>query len=148
MERELSVAAIESGTVIDHIPSGQGMRIVHLLKLADHKNRVTLGLNLPSQMLGYKDIIKVEDREVSADEANQIALLGPKITINIIGGYKIVKKFTVTMPETISKILPCPNQKCITNHELMDTRFGVRHHGRKVMLQCHYCEKSFAHDTA
>jgi aspartate carbamoyltransferase regulatory subunit len=146
MEKILSVAAIENGTVIDHIPAGQGMRIVRLLKLADHKNKVTLGLNLPSVSLKYKDLIKVEGREVSEEEANQIALFAPKATINIIRGYQIEKKFSVTLPETISKILACPNQKCITNHEQVNTRFRVSRYGQKVMLQCNYCEKGFAHD--
>jgi len=146
MEKELSVAAIESGTVIDHIPAGQGMRIVRLLKLADYKNKVTLGLNLPSQSLGYKDLIKVDSREVSEEEANQIALFAPKATINIIRGYQIEKKFSVNLPETVSKILTCPNQKCITNHEQVATHFQVNRYGQTVILQCGYCEKGFAHD--
>lgn len=146
MEKELSVAAIEQGTVIDHIPAGQGMRIVRLLKLADHKKKVTLGLNLSSRSLGYKDIIKVEAREVTEEEANQIALFAPKATINIIRGYQITKKFSVTLPEAIAKILTCPNSQCITNHELIPTHFLVSRYGSKVMLQCNYCEKGFAHD--
>src|SRR5262249_17956055 len=147
MKKTLSVAAIENGTVIDHIPAGQGMRIVRLLKLAGHKKKVTLGLNLPSQSLSYKDIIKVEEREISPDEANQIAIFAPKATINIIRNFQIENKFTVTMPEMLAKILPCPNQRCITNHETMDTRFRINNFGKKVMLECHYCEKSFAHDA-
>lgn len=147
MEKKLSVAAIESGTVIDHIPAGQGMRIVRLLKLADHKKKVTLGLNLPSQTLGYKDIIKVEGREISEEEANQIALFAPKATINIIRSYQIEKKFTVSIPAMITKFLLCPNQKCITNHESTETKFTVNHYGRKVLLQCCYCEKGFDHDA-
>jgi aspartate carbamoyltransferase regulatory subunit len=147
MEKELSVAAIENGTVIDHIPAGQGMRIVRLLKLADHKNKVTLGLNLPSRSLGYKDIIKVEGREVSEEEANQIAVFAPKATINIISSYGIEKKFTVSMPLAISKMLSCPNQRCITNHEEVHTRFRISRYGKGVMLQCYYCEKAFAHDV-
>jgi len=145
-ETQLSVAAIENGTVIDHIPAGQGMRIVRLLKLADHKKKVTLGLNLPSKSLGYKDLIKVEGREVSEEEANQIALFAPKATLNIIRNYRIEKKFAVTLPTTISKILTCPNQQCITNHEQVQTQFRVSRFGHRVMLHCDFCEKGFAHD--
>ena len=146
MEKQLSVAAIEQGTVIDHLPAGQGMRIVRLLKLAEHKEKVTLGLNLPSQTLGYKDLIKVEGREVSEEEANQIALFAPKATINIICDFRIEKKFSVTLPQAVSKILQCPNQRCISNHEYVVTHFLVTRSGHKVMLQCDYCEKVFAHD--
>ncbi len=148
MEKEtLSVAAIEKGSVIDHIPAGQGMRIVRLLKLAEHKKKVTLGLNLPSKRLGYKDIIKVEEWELSEKEGSEIAVFAPKATINIINGYRIVKKFTVSMPATISRLLTCPNHHCVTNHEEMATQFQVIQIGRRVSLQCHYCEKSFAHDA-
>lgn len=146
-EKNLSVAAIENGTVIDHIPAGQGMRIVRLLRLADQKNRVTLGLNLPSKSLGYKDLIKVDGREISEEEANQIALFAPKATLNIIRNYQIEKKFLVTFPDSISKIILCPNQKCITNHEPATPKFQVNRYGRKVLLQCHYCQIGFDHDT-
>lgn len=147
MEKSLSVAAIEQGTVIDHIPAGQGMRIVKLLKLAHHHKKVTLGLNLPSQTLGYKDIIKVEERTICEEEANQIAVFAPKATLNIIENYQIAKKFTLVMPEIITQILACPNLNCITNHEQIVTRFKVHQFGRKVHLQCCYCEKGFSHEA-
>ncbi|MCC5831521.1 MAG: aspartate carbamoyltransferase regulatory subunit [Chlamydiales bacterium] len=143
----LSVAAIGEGTVIDHIPAGEGMRIVRLLELAGHRHQVTLGLNLPSKRLGYKDLIKVEGREVTEEEASQIAIFAPHATINIIRGYRIAKKFTVTLPEKVSQVLCCPNERCITNHESTPTRFEVSKRIRSVQLKCYYCEKSFAHDT-
>jgi aspartate carbamoyltransferase regulatory subunit len=145
MEKKL-VAAIECGTVIDHIPAGQGMRIVRLLKLAEHKKKVTLGLNLPSASLGLKDLIKVEGREVSVEEASQIALFAPKSTINIIRNYQVEKKFTVSLPEKLSKVLTCPNARCITNHEMIQTQFRVYKSGHKILLQCQFCDKDFAHD--
>lgn len=147
MKKTLSVAAIGQGTVIDHIPAGEGMRIVRLLKLAGHHHQVTLGLNLPSKSMGYKDLIKVEGREVTEDEANQIAVFAPKATINIIRDFQLAKKFAVTLPEKVNKVLRCPNERCITNHEATTTRFEVSKRARSVQLKCYYCEKSFAHDT-
>lgn len=147
MNKTLSVAAIGNGTVIDHIPAGEGLRIVRLLKLACHRHQVTLGLNLPSKTMGYKDLIKVEGLEVSEDAANQIAVFAPKATINIIRDFQLVKKFAVTLPERINKVLCCPNERCITNHESTPTRFEVAKFARAVQLKCYYCEKSFAHDT-
>jgi aspartate carbamoyltransferase regulatory subunit len=145
--KNLSVTAIENGTVIDHIQAGQGMRIVRLLKLADHKKKVTLGLNLPSKTLGHKDIIKAEEREITEEEANQIAVFAPKATINIIRGYHIERKFSVSMPDMLARMLTCPNQRCVTNHEDMQTRFKVNCFGKQVILKCHYCEKAFTHDA-
>lgn len=147
MKKTLSVAAISQGTVIDHIPAGRGMRIVRLLKLAGHHNKVTLGLNLPSKTMGYKDLIKVEGKEVTEDEANQIAIFAPKATINIIRDYQLGKKLMVTLPKKVEKVLRCPNERCVTNHEVMRTRFHVQKLAQAVQLKCYYCEKSFAYDT-
>ncbi len=147
MSTTLSVAAIQKGTVIDHIPAGQGMRIVRLLKLDSRRHQVTLGLNLPSKTMGYKDLIKVEGREITESEAQQIAIFAPKATLNIIRAFELTKKFTVSLPKKVEKILRCPNERCITNHEHAVTRFSVQKPARGVQLTCYYCQKSFAHDT-
>ena len=63
--------------------------------------------------------------------------------INIIKNYEVIKKNTVTMPDLVEYVLVCPNPKCITNHENMNSKFHVLEDKRKVTLKCHYCEKSF-----
>ena len=85
--RAFKVYAIEDGTVIDHIQAGRAMKIISILKLASHKNTVTVGLNFGSDHLGRKDIIKVEDRELTPEEANRVAIFAPKATINIIRNF-------------------------------------------------------------
>lgn len=147
MSKQLSVSAIENGTVIDHIPAGSAMKIVDFLNLSSHKKRVTLGLNLPSATLGYKDIVKVEGRSLSEDEANKIAIMAPGATIAIIENFQVVKKFKVQMPKTIEKIFHCQNARCITNHEPILPLFDVRALSKKVELKCKYCDKNFSHDS-
>lgn len=139
--KELMVAAIKNGTVIDHIAAGQALKIVRFLNLPNHKKVVTIGLNLPSRAMGNKDLIKVEGRELTPEEANEVSLIAPKATVNIIRNYKIAKKFKLQLPKSIAKFIVCPNLKCITNFERMDTLFNVEEkHGR---LRCAYCEKVF-----
>jgi aspartate carbamoyltransferase regulatory subunit len=145
--KSLSVSAIENGTVIDHILAGQALRIVRLLSLAASKHKVTLGLNLTSCSMRIKDIIKIEHREITIPEANQIAIFAPNATINIIQNYQLVKKFRVQLPQYIQKCLTCPNPRCISNSDPMETHFYVNGHGENVELYCKYCEKSFSHDT-
>ena len=41
----LSVKAIENGTVIDHIPAGEGLNILHYFALNELPNYVTVGFN-------------------------------------------------------------------------------------------------------
>jgi aspartate carbamoyltransferase regulatory subunit len=132
---------IEEGTVIDHIPAGRGLQISALLGLDRHTSRVTIGLNLVSRRLGKKDLIKVEQLELTPDEANQIALLAPRATINIVQEHRVARKFQVTTPEVIERIIVCPNRRCITNCEPVATRFQVKRWQGETWLRCHYCEK-------
>lgn len=141
--KKLLVSAIKDGTVIDHIPAGNALKIIRLLNLADHKKVVTVGLNLPSKSMGYKDLIKVAGRELSEAEANHVAILAPEASMNIITNYEITKKFKISMPEKIEYVLVCPNPKCITNNERMETCFYVKPNHKQINLQCKYCEKTF-----
>ena len=40
-------------------PAGQGIKILKLFHLLETRERITVGLNLPSAALGAKDLIKV-----------------------------------------------------------------------------------------
>ena len=54
------VTAIRNGTVIDHVPSGQALRVLEMLGIAGETSvPVSLVMNVPSKKLGSKDIIKV-----------------------------------------------------------------------------------------
>ncbi len=141
--KSLSVAAIENGTVIDHIPSGVGVRLLTHLHLL--KERVTVGFNLPSDSMGEKDLIKVEGRLLSEKELGLVAVLAQNATVNIIEDYRVVKKFKVKLPQKIEGIFSCPNRRCITHHEKTESIFEVKKQG-KVLLTCLFCEKSF-HDS-
>jgi aspartate carbamoyltransferase regulatory subunit len=44
------------------------------------------------------------------------------------------------LPDELIGIVKCSNQKCITNHEPMPTRFKVIDKDNCI-IKCHYCEK-------
>lgn len=146
MSKTLAVAAIKNGTVIDHIPAGQALRIIHLLNLTSSKYRITVGLNLPSKGLGHKDLIKIENRLLTDIEANDIIIFAPKATINIIENFEVSKKVSTRLPHTINKIFICPNLACVTHFEPIATSFSIEDQGKKMQLTCNYCEKSFDRD--
>lgn len=143
-DKKLLVAAIKNGTVVDHINAGHALKIIRLLNLADHNKLVTVGLNLPSKATKIKDLIKVEGRELTPEEINRIAIFAPHGTINIIKNYEVVKKFHAEIPDVVEYVIVCPNLKCITNHENMNSKFHVLENKGEITLKCHYCEKSFA----
>lgn len=143
MSKTLSVAAIKEGTVIDHIPAGSAFIILQLLKLSTPKHRISLGLNFSSSSMGHKDLIKIENRALTEKEVHDIAVFAPQATINIIKNYRISSKMAAKLPQAVSRILVCPNPRCITNSESIDTLFHIEEHKQKVFLCCHFCEKIF-----
>ena len=122
---EMFVRALKNGTVIDHIPSDKLFAVVSLLHLDKLKNRIIIGFNLNSEKIGKKSIIKVSDKYFSSEELNQLSVLAPNVTLNIIKEYEIIEKYKVEMPDELNGIIKCANPKCITNNEPMTTRFKI-----------------------
>lgn len=140
MEKELKVAALRNGTVIDHIPSEKLFQVIFILGLENVPNQVTFGYNLESKKLGKKAIIKVSDKYLSQEEVNKIAILAPNAKINIIKEYEVAEKMKLQLPEEIVGVIKCKNPKCITNNEPMSTKFRTIN-ASKALFKCHYCER-------
>ena len=133
-KKERLVAAIENGTVIDHIPADKTYQVASLLGLFDLSTPVTIGFNYPSKKVGNKGIIKVSDKFFSDNEISRLSVVAPKVILSIIRDYEVVEKKTVETPNEIIGIVKCNNPKCITNNEPMKTLFHVE----DGLLTCHY----------
>lgn len=138
--KQLSVSAIESGTVIDHIPAKTLFKVISILGLDHIDSQITFGTNLESKKLGRKAIIKISGKFFEDNDINRIALVAPEAKLNIIKDYEVVEKKVVEVPDAIVGIAKCMNPKCITNYEKVTTRFRVVSK-KNVALKCHYCEK-------
>ena len=108
---QLVVAAIENGTVIDHIPAEKTYQVVNLLQLEKMETPVTIGYNLPSKKIGKKGIIKVANKYFTDEEINRLSVVAPNIGLSIIKDYEIVEKKTVKTPDTLKGIVKCNNPK-------------------------------------
>ncbi len=137
-KKEMQVAAIENGTVIDHIPSDKVFQVVNLLHLDELTSPVTIGVNFSSKVMGSKGIIKIADRFFNDAELNQLAVVCQSMTLCVIRNYEIVEKKHIALPEELVGIVRCNNPKCITNNEPMRTRFRAA----GQTLKCHYCNNS------
>jgi aspartate carbamoyltransferase regulatory subunit len=146
-KKELAVAALRNGTVIDHIPSQVLFQVVRLLGIEQSSSQLTIGNNLPSKQFGSKGIIKVADVEFPEAVLNRIAIIAPSAKINIIRDYEVVEKRAVTLPDTLVGIVRCSNPKCITNNEPMRTRFLVVNRD-PITIRCHYCNHTITSDKA
>ena len=139
-KKELQVAALENGTVIDHIPSDKLFTVVSLLDLQHLDSNITIGNNIVSKKLGKKGIIKIANRFFTDEEINRLSVVAPNMKLNIIRHYEVVEKKAVEMPEELKGIVKCNNPKCITNNEPMTTWFHVIDK-KDGIIKCHYCEK-------
>lgn len=145
-KKELQVAALENGTVIDHIPSDKVFTVVSLLDLQNTDGNITIGNNFESKKLGKKGIIKVADRFFTDEEVSRLSVVAPNIKLNIIRHYEVVEKKQIVMPDELKGIVKCNNPKCITNNEPMQTWFHVVDK-KQGILKCHYCEKEQQKDN-
>lgn len=145
MNKELAVAALKYGTVIDHIPSSALFKCVELLGLEACPSAVTIGNNLPSRHLGTKGIIKVADTVFAPEVINRIAIVASTAVVNVIKDYEVVEKNRVQLPDEVVGLVKCTNPKCVSCHEPMATRFNVVSR-EPVTLKCRYCEHEYAGD--
>lgn len=141
---ELLVAALENGTVIDHIPSDKVFDIVNLLGIQNMDTPVTIGANLQSRKMGHKGIIKIADRYFTDQEVSKLSVIVPNIELTTIKNYEVVEKRSITRPAEVNGIVRCTNPKCITNNEPMQTRFSVD--SETGALKCHYCNRIISKD--
>jgi aspartate carbamoyltransferase regulatory subunit len=138
-KKERLVAAIENGSVIDHIPTEKTYQVASLLKLGSLSTPVTIGFNYQSKRAGLKGIIKVSNRFFTPEEISQVSVVAPNAVLNIIKNYEVVEKQTIETPDELRGIIRCNNPKCITNNEPMSTIFHVNK--KNGFVRCHYCDK-------
>ena len=139
-KNERLVAAIENGTVIDHIPTEKTYAVANILDLRSLDTEVTIGYNYLSKKIGRKGIIKIEDKFFTDEEISRLSVVAPNVVLNIIRNYEVVEKKTVETPDVLTGIVKCNNPKCITNNEPMATVFNVTDKQRGI-IRCHYCDK-------
>jgi len=145
-DQELRVSKIRSGTVIDHISAGQALNVLAIIGIdGTGGEEVSVAMNMPSDRLGKKDIVKVEGRELSQNEMDVLSLIAPAATINIVRNYEVVEKHPVERPAAVTGVLECPNRHCITTkNEPVDSEFEVLDDG----VRCAYCDTIIREEIA
>ncbi|WP_061951295.1 aspartate carbamoyltransferase regulatory subunit [Acidiplasma cupricumulans] len=137
------MSKIKDGTVIDHIPSGKAVKVLNILKISENTS-VSIGIRVPSNMMGFKDVIKIENKFLEKIELDKISLIAPSATISIIKDYDITEKFKVDLPESVIGIVRCTNQNCITNAgEPVSPEFKVIS-ANPLALKCIYCKREMS----
>lgn len=138
------VAKLRSGTVIDRLEAGTALVCLGLLG-GPGDGVVTVGVNLPSKTLGRKDILKLENRVLTAAQMARLALFGPSATVSVIEEFRVVRKIPLELPAVLDGVLSCPNPSCITHHDPVVARVRVEVRD-PLRLRCHYCERRIRRD--
>lgn len=135
----LEVASIQKGIVLDHITSGNGLKIFNKLMLDKVDYPVVLLMNVSSKEMKRKDIIKIENR-IDID-LEFLGLIDRFITVNIIEDNRIIEKKKVSVPTKVQGIFPCHNPRCITNFDnYIKPTFHLECE-KQLQYRCEYCEE-------
>lgn len=132
----MNIDAIENGYVIDHIPSGKGMRVYEILGLDSLSCQVAIITNAKSKKNNSKDIIKIN--ELIDLDLDSIAYIAPNATVNVIKDSNRVEKRKLTLPDELRDVIKCPNPRCISNNEPITHVF--KRTDDKGTYRCLYCE--------
>jgi len=147
--RPYKLYAIKEGVVVDHIPAKKAMKIIKVLGLdnGSHKDNsiLSVGMNFESKKHERKDVLKIENKEFTREELNKISLVADNATVSIIKDHEVAEKVKITVPEIVLGIIKCGNEKCITNHQPIMTKFK-KVKEKPLKMKCHYCEKVFDRD--
>ncbi|MAT48620.1 MAG: aspartate carbamoyltransferase regulatory subunit [Euryarchaeota archaeon] len=138
------VTAIRNGTVIDHIPGGMVLQALRIFNVDGRQsNPISLVMNVPSGKLGTKDILKIEDRELTQDELDRLALIAPMASVSIIRNYSVAEKLTIQLSDEMINVAHCIYSNCISNsvREPLPHRLKVLS-TTPMILQCHYCARN------
>ncbi len=147
--KEFKVTPIRNGTVIDHIDCGMALKVLRIIGVSGNNvsSPISVLMHVPSKKEGFKDVVKVEDRELDPKEVDKISLISPDATINIIRDFNVAEKYKVTLPQVVRGIVRCGNPSCITNlNEPVEPEFIVDSK-KPPVLRCIYCDR-ILDDTA
>lgn len=140
-DENILVKKIKNGTVIDHIPAGLSILVLKVLGITkEERNKVAVLMNAESRKIGRKDIVKVENRELSPQEVQKVAIIAPNATLNIIRDFKVERKVKLYPPKKVMGILRCSNPYCISNKSeepIVSSLELVS--SDPIILRCTYC---------
>ena len=139
---EAHIGYIQNGVNLDHIPQGNAWYVIRILGLENCNKQVGIGLNLPSKKLGRKDLIKIENWQMTIEQIAAISLFCVGASLSIIENYNVISKCILELPNEINDIIICPNNRCVSQQHT--SKFITEeNHTSKVYAKCHYCEQSF-----
>ena len=143
----LNIGKIEEGFVLDHIKAGKAMTIYHDLKLDKLDCCVAIIKNARSNVMGKKDILKVEC-DIDTLDLAVLAFIDHNITVNVIKEGEIVEKRALFLPHEIKNVIKCHNPRCISSIEQGLPHIFYLADEDKEIYRCKYCDEKYSENSA
>ena len=106
----------------------------------NRSNPVSLVMNVPSDKMGRKDVLKIEDLELSQEELDRLALISPQASVAIIRNYGVAEKRVVELNEELLNVARCTFWNCITRNKMEPLPQKLRVVSRDpIEVRCYYC---------
>lgn len=138
----MQINTINKGIVIDHIKAGKGVKLFNYLELDKVDFTVALIMNVSSKKMGKKDIIKIEN--VLDVDLEELGLIDPDVTINIIKNDKITEKLNLELPNEVENVIKCKNPRCVTSVEKYISHIFYLVNVEKAEYRCKYCDEKYS----
>lgn len=136
---------ILNGSVIDHIPVGRAWKLIDEdpLELRKAGLSTSFGFNYDrgydgrGKHKGYKDVIKIEGKELSEKERQIIGIYTGSATITLVRAGAKHRKYEIQSPEAFEGVLSCVDRNC---------RGNKFHYAQNAALfSCDSCNRTFDH---
>jgi len=142
VKNTLNVSSINEGFVLDHIQAGKSMEIYKYLNLDKLDCCVAIIKNARSNIMGKKDIMKIEC-PIDIIDLDILGFIDHNITINIIQDDRVVEKKRLELPKQITNVIKCKNPRCITSIEQELHHVFILTDEEKQEYRCKYCEEKY-----
>ena len=143
----LNIGQIEEGFVLDHIQAGKSMQRYKHLGLDKLDSTVAIIKNAKSQVMGKKDILKVEC-DINSLDLDVLAYIDHNITVNVIKDGVIIEKRSLVLPKEITGVIKCHNPRCISSIEQELPQIFYLADEKNEIYRCKYCDEKYSEGDA
>ncbi|HBE08587.1 MAG: aspartate carbamoyltransferase regulatory subunit [Lachnospiraceae bacterium] len=138
----LNISGINEGYVLDHVKAGTALKVFHDLGLDKHDYTVAIIMNVKSNKMGKKDILKIECPRGAID-LDVLGFIDHNISVNIVKDGFIIEKRKLTLPAEVHNVIKCENPRCITTIEQELEHVFILTDPEKEVYRCKYCEEKY-----
>ncbi|MDD6351523.1 MAG: aspartate carbamoyltransferase regulatory subunit [Lachnospiraceae bacterium] len=138
----LNISGVQEGYVLDHIKAGTALKIYRDLGLEQHDYTVAIIMNVKSNKMGRKDILKIEC-PIGSIDLDVLGFIDHNITVNIVKNGFITDKLKLKLPKEVHNVIRCKNPRCITTIEQELEQVFILTDPEHEVYRCKYCEEKY-----